>query len=169
MRYGDLPWLFMSFPFVAFNSPSTSPWMTGGVLGVVQSGESLSLWSQKTHLCAKAVFGSHPTGGSYALGGEVGGQKDWDRSLEGMPSSTTCRVVTRDAGGLSGIPVTLLVTRARSDYEPPWLHSQPPVLGSHHCLFSQGHRHRWFTPPLLMGQLFGELQSYFFSRYKCII
>lgn len=102
-------------------------------------------------------------------GGGGGEQKDWDRNLEGMPSSTTCRVVTRDAGGLSGIPVTLLVTRARSDYEPPWLHRQPPVLGSHHCLFSQGHRHRWFTPPLLMGQLFGELQSYFFSRYKCII
>lgn len=48
-----------------------------------------------------------------------GGTEGLRQKLGGHPSSTTCRVVTRDAGGLSGIPVTLLVTRARSDYEPP--------------------------------------------------
>lgn len=51
----------------------------------------------------------------------VGGRKDrrTETDSENMPSSTTCRVVTRDAGGLSGVPVTPLVTRARSDCEPP--------------------------------------------------
>lgn len=75
MCHRVLLWLFMSILFVAFNSPSTSPWMTGGVPGVVQSGGSLSLWSHKTHLCAKDVFGGHPTGSSYAPGSGREGRK----------------------------------------------------------------------------------------------
>lgn len=117
----DCLWAFCRWRLI---HQSASPWVAGGVLGVVQNGKSLSLWSQKIHLWAKDVFCSHPTEGSFALGR---GRKDrrTETDSENMPSSTTCRVVTRDAGGLSGVPVTLLVTRARSDCEPPWLHNQP--------------------------------------------
>jgi hypothetical protein len=152
----------MSILSVAFNSPSASPWVAGGVPGVIQKGDSLSLWSQKTHLCAKVVPGSHPTGGSYPLVG-AGRTEGLTQGLKGMPSSTTCRVVTRDAGGLFWYSSGPVGYQGQVWLWASLTSQQPLVLGSHHCLFTQGHRGWRLTLSLLMGQLFDELQSYFFS------
>lgn len=85
------------------------------------------------------------------------------QGLKGMPSSTTCRVVTRDAGGLFWYSSGPVGYQGQVWLWASLTSQQPLVLGSHHCLFTQGHRGWRLTLPLLMGQLFDELQSYFFS------